>query len=243
MLVSMLRNLSQTMPKTHSSFLLFYKSQHFLLLLLLTFLLLTSESFANGNQKWRLEKNEEGIQVYLRDTVGSALKSFKGTMTIKSSLSSLLKVIKDTDSYPRWLHNCQSAKNLKQNGNSNSINYVVTNMPWPVADRDLVVASSLTQNKSTKRIEIKLQAKPKFLAKVAGKVRIEKMNGRWLLTPTGNDNINVIYEMSIDPGGNIPKWVVNSMALDLPFYTLRNLRKIVKEDKYLNAKIEGILEQ
>ena len=51
-----------------------------------------------------------------------------------------------------------------------------------------------------------------------------------------------VYEMSIDPGGNIPKWVVNAMAIDLPFYTLQKLRKISKEDKYANAKINGILE-
>ena len=85
------------------------------------------------------------------------------------------------------------------------------------------------QNKSNKRVEIKLLAEPKFVSKVAGKVRIEKMNGRWLFTPIEEDKVNIVYEMSIDPGGNIPKWVVNALAVDLPFYTLKNLRKIVKK--------------
>lgn len=53
---------------------------------------------------------------------------------------------------------------------------------------------------------------------------------------------NVAYEMSIDTGGNIPKWVVNSMAVDLPFYTLQNLRKLSGEDKYRIAKINGIID-
>ena len=199
-------------------------------------------SFVEANSQWRLDKDDEGIQVYLRDTSGSALKSFKGTMTVNRSLSSLLAVLEDISSYPRWLHNCRSAKTLKQVSETELVNYIVTDMPWPVADRDAVVATSRTQNKSNKRVEIKLLAEPKFVSKVAGKVRIEKMNGRWLFTPIEKDKVNVVYEMSIDPGGNIPKWVVNALAVDLPFYTLKKLRKISKVDKYANAKIKGILE-
>ena len=209
--------------------------------LLLSFLLLVS-SLVKANTQWHLDKDEEGIQVYLRDSTGFALKSFKGAMTVNRSLSSLIAVIEDTSSYPRWLHNCRSAKTLKHIDDTKVINYVVTDMPWPVADRDVIVSSTLTQNKANNRVEIKLIAKSKFIPKVAGKVRIEKMQGRWLLTPIDKDKVNVIYEMSIDPGGNIPKWVVNAMAVDLPFYSLKKLRKISKEEKYATAKIKGILE-
>ena len=199
-------------------------------------------SLVEANTQWRLEKEDEGIQVYLRDTPGSALKSFKSTMTIKRRLSAVLAVIEDTASYPRWLHNCRSAKTLKQTSETQLVNYIVTDMPWPVADRDAVIAASRTQDKKNKRIEIKLHAEPKLVANVAGKVRIEEMRGRWLLTPVANDSVNVVYEMSIDPGGNIPKWVVNSMAVDLPFYTLNKLRQISKEDQYATAKIKGIVD-
>ncbi len=209
---------------------------------LFLFSTLIFSTYVEANSKWRLDKDEEGIKIYLRNTPGSALKSFKSTMTVNRSLSSLLTVIEDTRSYPRWLHNCRSAKLLKQVSETEIVNYVVTDMPWPVADRDAVISASRSQNKSNKRIEIKLRAEPKLLSKVAGKVRIENMHGRWLLTPQGKDKVNVIYEMSIDPGGNIPKWVVNAMAVDLPFYTLDKLRKISKEDKYANAKVKGILD-
>ncbi|MGK0270371.1 MAG: ribosome-associated toxin RatA of RatAB toxin-antitoxin module [Cocleimonas sp.] len=209
---------------------------------LFLFSTLMFSTYVEANSKWRLDKDEEGIKIYLRNTPGSALKSFKSTMTVNRSLSSLLTVIEDTKSYPRWLHNCRSAKLLKQVSETEIVNYVVTDMPWPVADRDAVISASRSQNKSNKRIEIKLRAEPKLLSKVVGKVRIENMHGRWLLTTHGKDKVNVIYEMSIDPGGNIPKWVVNAMAVDLPFYTLDKLRKISKEDKYANAKVKGILD-
>ena len=48
--------------------------------------------------------------------------------------------------------------------------------------------------------------------------------------------------MTIDPGGNVPKWIVNSMVVDLPFKTLLGLREIMKEAKYVNTNITGIID-
>lgn len=191
---------------------------------------------------WELKKSENGIQVFLRNTKNSAVKSFKGVMTIDGRLSSIVAVLEDIDSYPRWLFNCKSAKTLKQRSDTAVVNYFVTDMPWPVADRDSIVGASRSQNKSSKLIEIKLLAEPKLIPEVAGKVRIETMQGRWLLRPAGPGKINVIYEMTVDPGGNVPKWIVNAMSVDLPFNTLSGIREVMKEDKYLDAKFKDIID-
>ena len=191
---------------------------------------------------WELKKSENGIQVFLRNTKNSAVKSFKGVMTVDGRLSSIVAVLEDIDSYPRWLFSCKSAKTLQQRSDTAVVNYIVTDMPWPVADRDSIVGASRSQNKSSKLIEIKLLAEPKLIPEVAGKVRIETMQGRWLLRPAGPGKINVIYEMTVDPGGNVPKWIVNAMSVDLPFNTLSGIREVMKEDKYLDAKFKDIID-
>ena len=197
---------------------------------------------ANTTNTWRLNKEEKGIQVYLRNTKNSAVMSFKGTMTVKSRLSTVLAVIGDVSSFPRWLYLCRSAVTLSSSDETRLINYIVLDMPWPLLDRDSLIVASPSQNKSTRRIEIKMHAEPKYVLKVSGRVRIETMYGRWLLTPVGSGEVNIIYEMTADPGGNIPKWLVNSMIADLPFYTLLNLREVIKEDKYANVKMPGIID-
>ena len=211
------------------------------IVLSLTMVFATAEVTSTTNT-WRLNKEEESIQVYLRNSKNSAAMSFKGTMTVKSKLSSVLAVIGDVSSFPRWLYLCRSAMTLSSSDETRLINYIVLDMPWPLLDRDSLVVTSPSQNKSTKRVEIKMHAEPTYVLKVAGKVRIETMYGRWLLTPVGSGEVNIIYEMTADPGGNIPKWLVNSMIADLPFYTLLNLREVIKEDKYANAKIPGIID-
>lgn len=210
-------------------------------ILMLVILLFSSSTLSAAND-WRLEKDEENIKVYLRDTAGSAVKSFMGKTRVKTSLSALLSVLNDSINYPRWLFNTRSAKTISRKGDDLLTNYVVTNMPWPVADRDAVIVSKRTQNPSNKRVEIKLSNNPTQVPKVKGKVRIENLKGRWLFTPINKNEVDIVYEMSIDPGGNIPKWVVNSMTVDLPFNTLKNLKRISREPKYANAKVKGIID-
>ncbi len=63
-----------------------------------------------------------------------------------------------------------------------------------------------------------------------GMVRVQTMSGYWEFMPvvSGGENsgkVKVTYELSLDPGGNLPKWLVNTLAVDLPFHTLKNLRQ------------------
>ena len=205
-------------------------------------LLFVTTSQVLAANPWQLSMDEDGIQVHIRHNQASAVKSFKGSMMVNARLSSLVAAIEDTSAYPRWLHNCKSARTIKTVGNNQVFNYVVTGMPWPVADRDSIVHSVLTQNKSSKQILITLASEPKELPLKQGMVRIQTLSGKWQLTPLKEGEVSVIYEMSVDPGGNIPKWLVNAMSVDLPFHTLRKLRNIIKESRYLNARVENIVD-
>lgn len=205
-------------------------------------LVLSVTNHAHANQEnWQLKKKADGIEVYVRDSKNSAVKPFKGVMTMDGTLSSVLAVIEDPNACSRWIFNCLNSKVIKKRSDTSSVTYVEVAMKWPVANRDSVVGAIRTQNKSTKLIEIKMKSEPTLAPKVAGKVRIESMHGRWLLRPAGPGKVNVIYEMTADPNGNVPKWLVNKMVVDSPLNTLKGLRKLAKEDKYVNAQVVGII--
>lgn len=200
--------------------------------------LMSSSLYAN---QWQLSKQEKGIDVFVKDSKTSALDSFKGVVTIPASLTSLVTVLDDTKAYTRLLHDCKKAQVIKEIGNNQAIKYIVTNMPWPVKDRDMVVQSVLTQNKQTKQVVIAMKATPKLLAISPNKVRIKNMTGRWILKPVNKTSTVVTYEMNVDPGGSLPKWLVNTIAVDIPFFTLENLRTLVKQEKYQNISMPNVL--
>ncbi len=199
---------------------------------LLSLVLLFSVPLFGAENDWYLEKEEDNIEVFVTKTKGSAVKSFRGVVSVESSLKSVLSVISDASSYPRWLHNCKRATTIKRVGDNEIFNHIVTDMPWPVVDRDSIVHSIKTQNDSTNQVTIKFIAKPEMLDKLPKTVRITDMQGLWELTPLENNKLKILYQVSVDPGGRIPKWLVNSMVVDIPFHTLNNLRRIAKEPQY-----------
>ncbi len=204
------------------------------LTILLSVILFSVSSFAD--YPWVLKKEANGIQVYVRDTPGSALKSFKAEVRVSATLTALVALIDDTKIYPQFFHQCKSAKMIKEVGNNESYKYIVTGMPWPVKNRDVVVHSVISQNKQTKQVEIKMKAAPTLMPLQKGRVRIKRMSGRWLLIPEKNGMTKVVYEMTVDPAGNLPKWLVNTMSTDMPFNTLKNLSALIKRPVYQSAK-------
>ncbi len=199
-------------------------------------------STAEAKSSWELNKQADGIKVYVRDIPNSKLKSFRGEITIPTRLTSLVAALEDTKVFPRLFHQCKSAKSLKKTGSNEHYNYIVTGMPWPVNPRDSITHSVLRQDKKTKKIDIAVNSKPKMLPEKKGIVRVKHLAGRWEFVPLNNGGVKVVYELSIIPGGKIPTWLVNLLIVDTPFFTLKNLRNLVKEPAYKNAKLGYIID-
>lgn len=113
---------------------------------------------AEAKSSWELSKQTDGIQVYVRDTPNSKLKSFRADVIIPARLTSLVAVLEDTSVFPRLFHNCKSAKSLKKVGHKEFYNYIVTGMPWPVSSRDSITLSIFSQNKKTKQVNIAINS-------------------------------------------------------------------------------------
>lgn len=209
---------------------------------LIVFLFIFSVFSTQAKNPWTLSKDDNGIQVFVRSLPHSPIKSFKGEVVISSRLTPLVALLEDSAALPRWMYKTQSAKTLKEVNQTTAYVYAVTDMPWPVLDRDSISLAKLTQNKQSKQVLITLESAPNYIKKNPKLLRIKKLQGQWIFQPLGKGMTKVIYEMHVDPGGNLPKWLVNALSVDMPFYTLNNLRREVKSNKYQQAKRTYILE-
>jgi len=52
--------------------------------------------------------------------------------------------------------------------------------------------------------------------------------------------VEVLYQVHSEPGGNLPSWLVNSIVVSQPFYTLVKMKKMITRPKYRNAEYEFI---
>ena len=191
--------------------------------------------------KWKLRKYKEGIKIYTRTVKGSYSKEFLGKTSVNNlQLSSLVLLYNDYKAYTDWMHYVKKAlviKKIDKWGNKRLI-YTILKLPWPMTQRDQVTMSKLSQKEKNKNIIIRLVGKSYFnyRSKQRGLLRIPKIDGYWIFKPSRSRKIDISYRMHLELGGNIPPMMRDRIAIDLPFYTLRNMKKILKNEKYRNVK-------
>lgn len=174
---------------------------------------------------WSLEPTDEDspVQVWTQAVPNSSFKAFKGQVVINQPLAKTYAVIHDTKNIPKWYHNTPIAKKLKIINENQSLTYSVTKTPWPVNDRDSVTLVTNTPLNNGGML-IKLKAMPDAYPLQKGKIRIPRLDGFWKLIPKNEKQTEVTFQISAEPGGEIPSWLANAMVIDMPFYTLTNLK-------------------
>ena len=189
---------------------------------------------------WELQKNKNNIKIYTRSVKGSEIKEFKGTTKVKSNLSAFLGLLSDAKACPKWIHQCKSSKVLKTISQTERINYNITDLPFPVTDRDVVIHSKVSQDPKTKIVTVRLTGKKSYKKEVGGLVRVEKLSGYWRFKPLGNGFVQVTYQVHSEPGGSLPGWLINSGVVDMPYETLRKMKKLLPS--YQGSKFDLIKE-
>lgn len=213
--------------------------------LILPFILLffTNSAFmASPETPWRLERNEQNILVYSRNSPNSSFKEIKVETNFNAPLSVIVALLKDISAFPSWVYKCETAHVVKHQDHKEMIYYQKSDVPWPVSDRDMVVQSRFRQDPATKIVYFNSVAMPDILPLKADIVRIRKFKGSWTLTPIADGTVNVEYQIGIDPGGSLPAWMVNMASTEGPLITTQNLKKVVKQPKYQQARLTYIQE-
>lgn len=195
-----------------------------------------------STQPWHLQKSENGISVYSRGAENSKIKELKSVFQVKTSLSSIVALLNDFESYTHWTYRCGTSTTIRKIAENEYIHYQTVMAPWPVDDRDFVVHTVFSQNSVTKVVLQKATCLADAAPLVEGRVRIEVFKAGWTLTPLKNGMVNVEYQLLVDPGGNVPAWLVNLAAVDGPYETQLEMKEWVMKEKYQKAIIPHIME-
>jgi len=182
--------------------------------------------FANA-EEWKSAKQSNGVEVYTKDVPGSALNAFKGVTRVNASMSSLIAMMEDVPEYKNWMYNITISNTVGKTTSNNGVVYVVQKVPI-ISDRD--ICFEYKKSTTGESVLYEFREKPMGVP-LTQYVRIQYFRGMLKLTPKGND-VEVVYEVTADPGGSVPASLANAMALDIPFTTLSNIHTKVNLAKY-----------
>jgi hypothetical protein len=191
---------------------------------------------------WELKRQQNGVRIYLRKTGDSPVLQVRAVKKMKTSLSALVALIKDSRGRQRWIYRNKTAKTLEARGDFEWINYKEMDAPWPVSNRDMIVHSKLTQDPKTYAIRMDAIGLPAFLPEKKGVVRVPKIITSWKFVPQKDGMVEVSFELAIELGGKLPAWLVNTSIDRGPYETILGMARFVKKRRYRNAKIPYIKE-
>jgi ribosome-associated toxin RatA of RatAB toxin-antitoxin module len=180
-------------------------------------------SLNKNPEEWELRKNKNGIQVFTRNHPDSEIKEFRAVTLIEAEITKLVGIINDVEKYPLWMANCQSAVIHEVINDSTRIDYMVTAVPWPLSDRDVVFEVTVIRN-ADHHFEVMLTSLPDAVPLKENLIRIRNSQGRWIFRETEENRIEVIHQFFGDPEGKVPNWIVNLFIVSGPYKTLSNLK-------------------
>ena len=207
---------------------------------------LVNSSWANDetNQSSKLILDKNNIKIWSYKVPKSPLSGFIATTTVKSSLSGLVSLITDTQNANRWLYRTSRIDVLaRDDGQQFFTIRVITDVPWPLTDREALVDVRITQDKTGRvRIDSNESVNANKYAVADCCLRMPMVKGYWLFKPVGNGMVEVTMSGHADPGGMIPKGLVNFLIQEHPYNTLQGLRRVIGDTSYQKAQYPHIVD-
>lgn len=190
---------------------------------------------------WTLESDDGKIQTYTRFLEGMSLKAFKVVTTVDAELPQVLMFINDSEQFHRWIFMLKEARILSPTDvNGVSYNHMITKVPWPIRNRDVVVKATITYDKDAAEVIIHSNAAPDYIPENPELVRIRESSASWRINKLSNGTLRLELTSHAEPGGVIPKWLSNMVILQLPKHMFSRLPEILESEEVANLKFDSI---
>ncbi len=194
-----------------------------------------------GEKNWTLEKDKKGIKVYLRKTSKSPVRIFRGVSVFDVKFNELVALIWDGERYVDWLLLCDEAKLLEVVSDTEQYLYTANKPVFPVKKRDSVCHRQIFQDPETLAVTVEMCLADGYIPEKKGNVRIPLLFGYGKIVPVSEGKTKLIYEVLVDVGGWVPKWVIDFYQADIAYITFRNLvKKMIPLDKYSDVYYDFI---
>ncbi|MBW2637465.1 MAG: hypothetical protein JRC86_08100, partial [Deltaproteobacteria bacterium] len=187
--------------------------------------------------EWKEVSGRAGIVGYTRMTSLTEVEEVKAVGVVEAPVAVIEAVIRDVEAEPQFMFKCTEAAEFNPPGLTvtDDIGYVYnrTSMPWPVNDRDVVVKSVLMVDTKTGTLYVRAhEVTADFPHAPSGLVRMPILRYIMIVSPLGESKSQVYYQVLADPGGRLPKFLVNLFSKNMGVDTIAGLREMVKKEKY-----------
>lgn len=184
---------------------------------------------AQSEVSWKKVKEKDNIEIFTRHSSLSSIKEVRIKTTFEVSLDHFLGVLNKVSSYPDWVYKCSAAQRVKTLNENEYIYYVVSDLPFPLRDRDVFIHSRQWFEAKTQTYRAESVATTELEQPNSELVRIPKLHSSWIIKVLAPNKLSIDYFLLTEPGGSLPDWLVNMAITMGPIRTMKGLDQFLKQ--------------
>lgn len=190
---------------------------------------------------WVETGSADSIRTFKRDVPGSAVVAFRAEGMIDAPIARVASVLLDDSRAPEWIDSLEEARLVRVLPPNEFVEYNHLRTPPLFADRDFVCRGRIEVDPRRQTFVMSLWPFTDPALPVGRYIR-GTLRGYWKLQATDKGKKTyVIAEMTGDPKGAIPNWLVNIFQRDWPHNTLMSLRRqVAKSDVRILAQVPAV---
>jgi hypothetical protein len=191
--------------------------------LYLSFLVLFLPMMGTAQSNCELKKEKDNIKIYGCEVEGSALDDIRVELEVNSTIDKYIPIVLDVTHYNEWRYREFNHKLLKKISDYEIIYYAQVSAPFPLSDRDLILHLKIIQDSLTKILTVTIESIPDYIPPVEDVVRVPSSFSTMTLIPLSESRLKITCDVRINPGGQIPDWVINMFSTQGPYETFKSL--------------------
>ena len=176
---------------------------------------------------WTVVGVTDGVEVAQQSSKGSDLLSFRGETTTSVPIAKLAGLLQDDPKATEWVNLMSVSDSLDRIDEQSRYLYQVIDLPWPVQDRDYLLKRTVNIDVPNKVFTVSIVSTVNSQQKPEQEccIRADITKTLWHLQRLDNGKTKVVVEVTTDPKGSLPAWLVNMLQQDWPHKTVNGLLK------------------
>jgi hypothetical protein len=190
----------------------------------IAFMLLFGDSVF-GQNNWILQKEKDGIKISTRQAVSSQFDDVHVEVDLPGNIEQMKSILIDISHYKDWSYAMKESVLIKQLGPGKLIYYSEIEVPWPATNRYFYANFDLKEDSLSHSIKVISLNLPDYLPASKDLLQVTFAKGLWNISTISKKAIHIDYILELNPGGNLPSWVLNLFSTKGPLETFENIRQ------------------
>lgn len=171
-----------------------------------------------------LQQCDNGIEVYYKKN-SNDIYEIKVKTKFNISSKVFLDKIQNIELYPNWIYRCKEAHRLSKTNNKYLL-YSVTDIPWPISDRDIITCCGPPKKINDSCFVIVSHSVPDAIPIKRNCVRQEYTDIKWIITSISKKQIFVDYTIKLKINQKLPDSIMRMLTTRGPYETFQNLHEL-----------------